>query len=129
MAKFLNPSLPSKTLWKNLRAIGAAGDKLDTGPIIFSPDELNTFYSLDVDVDLPGPSIPSSISNESDLFAFRTVPFSDVKRAIRLIKSNAVGLDGIPLKFVKLFLLLILSPLAHLFNESIASKTFRMLGK
>jgi Reverse transcriptase (RNA-dependent DNA polymerase) len=72
----------------------------------------------------PGPSIPSSISNESDLFAFRTVPFSDVKRVIRLIKSNAVDLDGIALKSVKLFLPLILSPLAHLLNESIASKTF-----
>jgi hypothetical protein len=86
---------PSKIIWKNLRAIGAAQDKLDTGPIIFSPDELNTFYSLDSGVDLPGPIIPSTASNESDLFAFHTVPFSDVKRAIRMIKSNAFGLDGL----------------------------------
>jgi hypothetical protein len=85
MAKFLNPSLPSKILWKTLRTIGAAEDKLDTGLIIFSPDELNTFYSLDAGVDLPGLNIPLSISNESDLFAFSTVPFSDVKCAIRLI--------------------------------------------
>jgi hypothetical protein len=83
--------------------IGAAEDKLDTGPVIFSPDELNTFYSLDPGADLPGPSIPSSTSNQADYFAFHTVLFSDVKRAIRLIKSNAVGIDGIPLKFVNLF--------------------------
>jgi hypothetical protein len=76
MAKFLNPSLPSF---------------LDTGPVIFSPDELNIFYSLDTGVDLPGPSIPSSTTNQAYLFAFHTVPFSGVKRAIQLIKSNAVG--------------------------------------
>jgi hypothetical protein len=96
MAKFLNPSLPSNILWKNLKSIGAV--ELDTGPVIFSPDELNTFYSLNAEVDLPGTNIPSSTSNQADLFTFRTVPLSDVKRAIRLIKSNEVGLDGIPLK-------------------------------
>jgi hypothetical protein len=58
MAKFFNPSLPSNTniLWKNLKIIGAAEDKLDTGSVIYSLEELSTYYSLD----LPGPSIPSS---------------------------------------------------------------------
>jgi hypothetical protein len=70
MAKFLNPSLPSNVLWKKLKSIGAAEDKLDTGSVIFSPDELNTFYSLDPGVDLPVSGIPSSISNQADLFAF-----------------------------------------------------------
>lgn len=46
MAKFLNPSLPSRVLWKNLKMIGATEDPSD-GPVIFSPEELNTFYSLD----------------------------------------------------------------------------------
>jgi hypothetical protein len=57
------------------------------------------------------PSIPSST-------------FFDVKRAIRLIKSNVVGRDGNYFKLVNLILLLILSPLAHLLNESMVSKTF-----
>jgi hypothetical protein len=46
----------------------------------------------------------SSTSNQCDLFMFRTVSFSVVKQAIRSISSNAVGLDGIPLKFIKLLL-------------------------
>jgi Reverse transcriptase (RNA-dependent DNA polymerase) len=123
MAKFLNPSLPSNILWKNLKTIGAAEDKLDTGPVLFSPEELNTFYSLDTLIDLPSPCV-SSTSNRSDHFVFRTVSFSVVKQAIRSVKSNAVGLDEIPLKFVKLFLPLILSPLMHIFNYSITSKNF-----
>jgi Reverse transcriptase (RNA-dependent DNA polymerase) len=124
MAKFLNPSLPPEILWKNLKTIGAAEDKLDSVPILFSPDELNISYSLNAEVELPRPNTSSPISNQSDYFGFCTVSFSDVKQAIRSIGSNAVGLDEIPLKFVKLFLPLILSPLTHLFNESISSKTF-----
>jgi hypothetical protein len=46
MAEFLNPSLPSRVSWKNLN------DELDSGPI-FSPNELNTFYSAEVVKDFP----------------------------------------------------------------------------
>jgi hypothetical protein len=38
--------------------------------------------------------------------------------------SNAIGLDGISLEFIKLFLPLILSPVTHIFSISIPSKTF-----
>jgi Reverse transcriptase (RNA-dependent DNA polymerase) len=124
MAKFLNPSLPSGILWKNLRSVGAAEDKMDSGPVIFSADELNRSYSLNDGVTLLDSSNISSTSNQSEKFVFRTVSFFVVKQAFRSIKSNAVGLDDIPLKFVKLFLPLILSPLTHIFNESIRNKSF-----
>jgi Reverse transcriptase (RNA-dependent DNA polymerase) len=124
MAKFLNPSLPSRVLWKNLRSVGAAEDKLDAGPIIFSPDELNNYYSSDVVRDLPNTNTNSSTSNQSDHFIFRTVSFFDVKKAIRSVKSNAVGLDEIPLKFIKLILPGIISPIAEIFNKTISSRSF-----
>jgi hypothetical protein len=124
MAKFLNPSLPSQILWNNLKMVGAADDKLDTGPVLFSADELNTFYSLDSGTVLSSINSTSSILNQSNLFTFRTVSFFEVKRALRSIKSNAVGLDDISLKFIKLFLPMILSPLTHIFNESISSNIF-----
>jgi Reverse transcriptase (RNA-dependent DNA polymerase) len=124
MAKFLNPSLPSRVLWKNLKMVGVAEDKLDSGPIIFSPDELNNFYSSDVAIDLPNSSTNSSTSNQSDQFTFRTVSFFDVKKAIRSVKSNAVGLDGIHLKFIKLILPGVISPIAHIFNRTISSRIF-----
>jgi hypothetical protein len=47
-----------------------------------------------------------------------------VKKAIRSIKSNAVGLDGIPLKNIKLVQPEIISPIAHIFDKTISSKTF-----
>jgi negative regulator of genetic competence, sporulation and motility len=42
--------------------------------------------------DLPDPSTNTSNSNQSNKFVFSTVAFFDVKRAIRFVKSNAVGL-------------------------------------
>jgi hypothetical protein len=54
MTKFLDPLLPSRILWRNMRPVGAAEDKLNSGLIIFYPDELHGFYSSDVVDDLPG---------------------------------------------------------------------------
>jgi hypothetical protein len=53
LTKFLNPSLPSKILWKLLENDGAAEDELHAGAILFSPEELNAYYSMDAVVDLP----------------------------------------------------------------------------
>jgi hypothetical protein len=45
------------------------------------------------------------------------------------VKSNAVGLDGIPLKFIKLFLPAILSPITHTFlMNQYQPRLFRVLG-
>jgi hypothetical protein len=77
-------------LKSNLRLVGVAENKLDSGPIIFSSDELTIFYSSDVVDDFPDSSTNSQNSNQSNQFVFRTVSFFDVKKAIRSVKSNAV---------------------------------------
>jgi hypothetical protein len=47
-----------------------------------------------------------------------------IQNAIQSMKSNAVGLDGIPLKCIKLILPEIISPTVHIFYKTISSKTF-----
>jgi hypothetical protein len=42
--------------------IHAAVDSLDSGPVIFSPNELNTFVSLDNDANLSNTSIQGQIN-------------------------------------------------------------------
>jgi hypothetical protein len=42
MYRFLNPSLPSKVLWKNLESIGVK-DSVDAN-VIYSPAELSSYY-------------------------------------------------------------------------------------
>jgi hypothetical protein len=63
-----------------------AEDKLDSGPILFSPDELNTVYSSDIRTN------NSYRSNQSDSFVFRTVSFSVIKNAIRSINISQMQL-------------------------------------
>jgi hypothetical protein len=91
--------------------------------VIFLPDELNCYYSSDI-VTNQSVNTPSAQTLQSEGFNFRTVSISTKKRTIRGIMSNAIGLDGISLEFIKLFLPLILSPVTHIFSISIPSKTF-----
>jgi hypothetical protein len=49
-------------------------------------------------------------------FYFTNVNDLEVHRAIQSIKSNAVGLYGISLKFLKLILPIILPCVLHMFN-------------
>jgi hypothetical protein len=119
MTKFLNPSLPSRVLLKNLRAVGEAEDEVDSGLIVFSPNN-NPFYSLN----LPNTTINSSASNQPDHYIFCTVSSCDVEKTIRSVKSKTIGLDGIPLKFIKLILPEIISLTAHIFKNTISSMTF-----
>jgi hypothetical protein len=63
-----------------LKTVGAAEDKLDRGPVMFSADELNTLYSLDDKENLPGFNTSSSTSNQSNQFVFRNVSISEVKK-------------------------------------------------
>lgn len=44
--------------------------------------------------------------------------------AINKVKSDAVGLDGLPLSFIKLLLPVIDTTITHIFNESLMSSTF-----
>lgn len=57
-------------------------------------------------------------------FSFHAVDEAEIINALFDIKSNAVGLDGVPLKFLKLLLPLIIKPVTHIFNSIIITNTF-----
>lgn len=48
----------------------------------------------------------------------------EVAVAFAQVKSKAIGLDGLPIRFMRLILPLILPYLTHLFNVCITSSTF-----
>lgn len=58
------------------------------------------------------------------LFAFRTVGDDEIRRAMMKVKSNAVGLDSIPLRFIKMIILDALPYFKHILNFSITSSKF-----
>lgn len=60
----------------------------------------------------------------SEGFRFRSVNDTEIIRALYSIKSNAVGLDGIPIIFIKIMSHFILPYIKHLFNTIISSSKF-----
>lgn len=66
---------------------------------------------------------------DEEKFKFRAVTEDEVHKAILKIKSDAIGYDEIPLKFVKMFLNLLLPYITKLYNTIISSNTFPIVFK
>jgi hypothetical protein len=71
----------------------------------------------------------SHISYRGDSFSFLCVDEMCFAASIGKITSNATGLDGIPLVFIKLLLPLILLVRTQLFNFILTSSTFPLVWK
>lgn len=119
----LDTSLPSKQLWRNVRNL-TFGNTNDSNSK-FDPDELNDFFC----------SLSNSVNSEentdfnldkysSNSFNFSPVSPNDVLRCINQINSNAIGEDGLSIKFIKLGLPYILNSLTHVINHIFTTSTF-----
>jgi hypothetical protein len=53
VARYLNNKLPAKTMRQNLRPGGAAEGSVNTGLVIFLPDELNHYNYFDIVIGRP----------------------------------------------------------------------------
>jgi hypothetical protein len=119
MKRYLNPNLPPKNLWRNLDEIGAK-ETADNN-IIFTPDQLNTFFAA------PRPAAPVNRSytrtSQAEL-SFNATYDLEVFNAIYDIKSNAIGMDGIPVRFIKLLMPYILPYITHIFNTILTTSKF-----
>jgi hypothetical protein len=119
MSKFLNPNLPSKTLWKNLDVLGIRKD--EQAPLHLSLDSLNSYFAK---ISSSRPIVCPPRANLNSGFTFSAVSTSDVFTAIFKIKSNAVGLDDIPIKFLRILINPLLQHITYIFNSSIVSAQF-----
>lgn len=115
----LEPHQSSKTLWKELRSIGVK-EKCQQSCELDPNSLINSFF--------PSVQAPQSqleiLYRSSSHFEFHAVTPADVIFAIRSLKSNAVGLDGVSLKFVKYILPAIINFLTDVFNRCFAERTF-----
>jgi hypothetical protein len=124
MGRLLNPNLPDKSLWRNLDFIGLR-DK-ENAFLNIDPNRLNEFFSSVK----TGPTPLTRPLNAGSVFDFPTFSFrcvnpKEVFDSIYHIKSDSVGLDGIPLKFVKLVIGSALPLIStYIFNSSITPGSF-----
>lgn len=123
-ASRLDTKLPSKQLWNNIKNLGI--NRKESHVINdFSADEINNAFCQNFTTsDTPiNDSFQHNVHN-SDCFYFDHIDQDDVVHAMYSIKSNAIGLDRIPIKFLKSICPVIIKPITHLFNSIITTSVF-----
>jgi hypothetical protein len=91
----------------------------------FSADEFNIYFTSPA----AGTDTLGTDLIEGDSLSFSCIDEVCVAAALGNITSNATGLDGIPLVFIKILLPLILPVFTELFNYILTSSTFPLVWK
>lgn len=117
----LNLSTSSKQLWSNVKKLGVSKGKSTSNVCDASSEEINNYFSSNYSSDSHPTNIYQANSNG---LVYREPDDYEIINAIFAIKSNAVGLDGISIKFIKIILPLALPFFKHLFNQIIATSKF-----
>lgn len=123
----------TKTLWSKLKDLGIGKRKADS-PLFFDLNSINDFFT-NIPVDDTGARDYVTEIEDTPLrdpghhFSFLPVTEADVLKAIMRMTSNAVGADGIPIRFIKDTLPVTLSIITVIFNRSLSSSTFPHLWK
>lgn len=122
----LNISLPTSQLWKNIKNLGV--HSRSSPECCLDPDELNDSFCNSDAINTNNINLPNEFFCNSS-FTFSVVSEADVFKHVCKIRSNAIGEDGVAIKFVKLILPYVVGSLAHIFNHCITTSTFPRLWK
>lgn len=120
----LNPNLSSKQLWSNLKNIGIGKQK--SAECTIDANTMNNYFLT------ANSETNSSLFNINEnllfggenRFKFEMAQEQDIIKCLLSIKSNAVGVDGISLRFIKLILPSVIGALTHIINHSLTSRVF-----
>lgn len=111
----------NKDLWHKLKQLNVKSSSVSAAEVTNSADDINEFFGSNFTAcDRHLPVFPSQYSD----FSFSTIGETDIFFAMNTIKSNAVGMDLIPLRFIKLLLPFIISEIRHVFNLIITSSKY-----
>lgn len=121
LKKFLDPKLPSKALWKNIKSLGIARPNFKL-PNNFDADEINETFAKNF-TDTDNDCNPTDELHQNQ-FYFNQIVELDVLQAMHSTKSNAIGLDLLPIKFLKALCPLVVKPITHIFNAIVTTSVF-----
>jgi len=133
-----NKNESSSKIWACIRQLGIGKKKqVKVSDFPVSANELNDHY-LNVSK-LDDPELGTATEQRyncdngdidaDNVFHFKFVPALDIYKIISGFKSNAVGVDGVSLRFVKLFLDEIVFVLEHIINFCLQSSVFPSIWK
>ncbi|XP_053690713.1 uncharacterized protein LOC128739260 [Sabethes cyaneus] len=110
-------------LWKRVKSLGVCR-KVSSAECNFDPDEVNnTFLSNCTPVQHLYQQATVGAS-PAEAFRFKHIETWEVINAVWDSTSNAVGSDGIPIKFIKILLPLVVEQICFLFNRVIETATY-----
>ncbi|XP_055522687.1 uncharacterized protein LOC129716869 [Wyeomyia smithii] len=121
--RYFDDHVDTKNLWSRVRSLGVTG-KVSAQDCNFDPDEVNDVFLSNCTTVQPPYRHTDNAGAYSDSFGFSTIAPWQVTNAAWESKSNAVGSDGIPIKFLKILLPLIVEHITFLFNKIITTATF-----
>lgn len=116
----------SKDLWKRIKNLNITKPSDCSSKFDNNNDEINDYFCSNFTSDEE--LLPVPPSNEYG-FKFSEILHDDIIIAINSIKSNAVGLDEIPLRFVKLLFPSICPMIHYIFNLIISTSKFPQAWK
>lgn len=122
-SRYLSTSQTNKKLWKKIASIGATDSNEHEMASEFSSNQFCTYFSNII------PGIPTTrrdhlIEESRNSFEFTIVDRNIILQAVSNIKSDAVGVDSIRLKFVKIILPFCVHHIQHIVNTSIVTSNY-----
>lgn len=107
-------------IWKRLKSSGVIGDEVATADIDIEEFNRNSILPEIT----PNINFLIFLNARNNGFIFRNVDIIEIYNAMMSIKSNAVGPDGMPLKFLKFIFQNISRPLMFILNNVITTSHF-----
>lgn len=121
MSRNMTASTSNRDLWTRLKQLDVVNNTDKTVQFSNTPDEINEYFGSNfTSNDAHLPLMPPAESG----FNFSYVNQNDVILAISSINSNAIGLDGLPIRFIKHILPLIISEVCFIFNLIISAAKY-----
>jgi len=127
--KSFNNANSVRSKWSVIESLGCCKDsksKDGDSEILdnFNLNDINGFFASihsSHGADLSNLSLPTNINSN---FSFSEVTIEDFLSAFQIIKSKAIGNDGIPLDFLKLIMPSIAHHIVHIFNYCISNGVY-----
>ena len=118
----------STVLWKNVRKLGLMDSNHSIGSGQFTSTDFNNhFTNIQTNNFLYDENIDDWHHQYS--FSFNNIIAEDIVKSVKRISTEAVGIDGIPIRFIKMLLPVLNIYLCHVFNHMIMTSTFPICWK
>ncbi|XP_075150516.1 uncharacterized protein LOC142224618 [Haematobia irritans] len=111
-----------KGIWSELKRLGICEGLSHTTDV--DTEACNKYFSLPRLNDPPNVLFESNVVNDFNGFSFRNVSEEELWCAVSRVKSNSVGDDGIPIKFVRMIFPSIARHLLHICNTVLTSSSY-----